>query len=134
MPMSYSKLNLKEDVQDQAEGFGLAPNLEARFATDALEMEQGGVGYERFAPGFRMPFGHTHKEQEEVYVVVSGGGRMKVEDEIFELGPFDTIRVGAGVWRCFEAGPDGAELVAFGAPYVEDRQAEAEMKPGWWSD
>ena len=132
--MDYTKLNLKEDVQDQAEGFGLAPDLEARFATDALGMQKGGVGYERFAPGFRMPFGHTHGEQEEVYVVLSGGGRMKVEDEIFEVGRLDAIRVAAGAWRCFEADADGAELLAFGAPHVEDRQAEAEMKPGWWSD
>jgi uncharacterized cupin superfamily protein len=132
--MSYAKVNLKEDVQDQAPGFGLAPNMEARFATDALGLERSGVGYERLAPGFRVPFGHTHAEQEETYVVVGGSGRVKIDDEVLEFRQWDAIRVAPGAWRCFEAGPDGAEIVAFGAPHVDDRRAEAEMQPGWWSE
>jgi mannose-6-phosphate isomerase-like protein (cupin superfamily) len=132
--MTYTKVNLKDDVQDQAPGFGLPPGVEARFATDDLKLEQGGVGYERFAPNFRLPFGHTHKEQEEVYVVVSGSGRVKIDDEVVEFRQWDTFRMPPGTWRCFEAGGDGAEIVAFGAPHIADRQAEAEMKPGWWAD
>jgi mannose-6-phosphate isomerase-like protein (cupin superfamily) len=132
--MSYTKVNLKQDVQDAAPGFGLAPNLEARFATDDLALEHGGVGYERLAPNFRVPFGHTHKEQEELYVIVGGSGRVKIDDDIVEFGQWDTFRCAPGTWRCFEAGADGAEIVAFGAPHVEDRQAEAEMQPGWWSE
>ena len=131
--MAYTRLNLKEDVQDSAPGFGLT-GAEARFATDDLELEKGGVGYERFDPGFRLPFGHTHSEQEEVYVVVAGSGRVKIEDEILECAQWDTIRVDAGTWRNFEAGSDGLELLIFGAPHVADRQAEAQMEPGWWSD
>jgi mannose-6-phosphate isomerase-like protein (cupin superfamily) len=133
MRMSYTKKNLKEDVQNSAPGFGIE-GFEARFATDDLDLEQGGVGYERFDPGFRLPFGHTHKEQEEVYVVVGGSGRVKIEDEILDCAQWDVIRVAAGTFRNFEAGPDGLELVIFGSPHVSDRQAEAEMRPGWWSD
>lgn len=133
--MSYTKVNLKEDVQDMAPDFGFAPNMEARFATDAVELENGGVGYERFEPGFRVPFGHTHKTQEEVYVVTSGSGRVKIDDEVLDVKQWDVVRVGAGVWRNFEAGPDGLELLAFGAPHVPSpRQEEAEMQPGWWTD
>ena len=132
--MSYTKVNLKEDVQDQAPAFGFAPNMETRFATDDLELEQSGVGYERIAPNFRVPFGHTHKEQEEIYVVIGGSGRVKIDDEVVEFRQWDTFRMAPGTWRCFEAGPDGAEVVAFGAPHVEDRRAEAEMQPGWWAD
>jgi mannose-6-phosphate isomerase-like protein (cupin superfamily) len=132
--MAYTQVNLKDDVQDQAEGFGLAPNMEARFATDDLDMSQGGVGYERFAPNFRVPFGHTHKEQEEVYVVIGGSGRVKIDDDIVDFREWDILRMAPGTWRCFEAGPEGAEILAFGAPHVEDRRAEAEMQPGWWAD
>ena len=132
--MSYTKLNLREDVQDSAPGFGFAPELEARFASRDLELERSGAGYERLAPGFRVPFGHTHREQEELYVVVSGSGRVKIDDEIVEFRQWDAIRVPAGAWRCFEAGPDGCELVVFGAPRVSDPRSEAEMEPGWWSD
>ena len=131
--MAYTKLNLKQDVQDSAPGFGLE-GAEARFATDDLQLEQGGVGYERFDPGVRLPFGHAHKQQEEVYVVVRGSGRVKIEDDVLDCGQWDVIRVAPGTWRNFEAGPDGLELVIFGAPHVADRQAEAEMQPGWWSD
>ena len=80
--MAYTKVNLKEDVQDSAPSFGFAPDMEARFASGDLELEQSGAGYERLAPNFRVPFGHTHKGQEELYVVVAGSGRMKIDDEI----------------------------------------------------
>ena len=130
--MSYTKLNLKEDVQDSAISFGFAPDMETRFPSDDLGLEQSGMGYERLTPNFRIPFGHTHKGQEELYVVVSGSGRMKIDDDIVDVKQWDAIRVPAGAWRCTEAGSDGIEIIAFGAPKVADPQADAEMKPGWW--
>ena len=134
MRMSYTKVNLKNDVQDSAPGFGFAPDLEARFASGDLALESSGVGYERLAPNFRVPFGHTHQGQEEVYVIVSGSGRVKIDDEIVDFAQWDAFRVPAGVWRNFEAGADGCEILAFGAPKMEDPRADAEMQPGWWSD
>ena len=132
--MSYTKVNLKQDVQDSAPKFGHSPDMEARFASGDLELEQSGLGYERFAPNFRVPFGHSHAGQEELFVIVSGSGRLKLDDEIVDFGQWDAIRVAPGVMRCFEAGPDGAEVLAFGAPKMEDPAADAEMQPGWWSD
>jgi mannose-6-phosphate isomerase-like protein (cupin superfamily) len=132
--MAYTKVNLKEDVQDSAPSFGYAPDMEARFASKDLELEQSGLGYERWSPHFRVPFGHTHKGQEEVYVVVSGSGRVKIDDEIVDYKQWDAIRVPAGVWRCFEAGPDGAEVIAFGAPKMDDPGADSPIQPEWWSD
>jgi mannose-6-phosphate isomerase-like protein (cupin superfamily) len=127
-------VNLKE-VEDQAPKFGFAPNLEARFATVPLELRESGVSYQRFAPNFRLPFGHKHKSQEELYVVLSGSARVKIDDEVVELGPFDAVRVDNEQMRGFEAGPDGAELLAFGAPNSGSSPADdVEMTPGWWSD
>jgi mannose-6-phosphate isomerase-like protein (cupin superfamily) len=131
----YTVKNLKEDVEDMAPDFGLAPNMEARFATRQMGLENGGVGYERLEPGFRVPFGHRHKTQEEVYVILSGSGRVKLDDDIVDVKPWDVVRVPGNVTRNFEAGPDGLEILAFGAPHAgEDPQSEAEMEPGWWSD
>ena len=81
----YKIVNLKE-VEDQAPNFGLSPDLEARFARVALEAELVGLTYQRLAPNFQVPWGHTHKTQEEVFVVISGGMKVKVNDEIKELG------------------------------------------------
>jgi mannose-6-phosphate isomerase-like protein (cupin superfamily) len=128
----YTVMNL-EDVEDAAPKFGLAPDLEARFAREPLECRATGVSLQRFAPGFRFPFGHKHAQQEEIYVLVNGGGRMKVDDEIVELRRWDAIRVGSGTMRNFEAGPDGAELLAFGGP-TGGGPNDAEMVPGWWAD
>jgi mannose-6-phosphate isomerase-like protein (cupin superfamily) len=69
-----------------------------------------------------------------VYVVVSGNGRIKIDDEIVDFKQWDAIRVPAGAWRCFQAGAEGAEVIAFGAPKMDDPRADAEMQPGWWSD
>src|SRR2546421_1219916 len=105
----YKLQNLKE-VEDQAPNFGLSPNVEARMARVPLELENLGVSYQRLAPGFRMPFGHTHNVQEEVYVVVSGSGRAKLGDEVIDLKQWDALRVPSETMRSFEGGPDGIEL------------------------
>ena len=81
----YTHINLKEDVDDQAPNFGLSPQLESRMARVPLEMENAGLTYIRIAPGYRIPYGHKHRNQEEVYVLVSGSARIKIEDEIREL-------------------------------------------------
>jgi mannose-6-phosphate isomerase-like protein (cupin superfamily) len=126
----YTKLNLKE-VEDQAPNFGLSPELEARFARVPLEAEQTGVTYQRLAPNLRLPWGHKHKTQEEVFIVVNGSMRAKLEDEIVELGPWDAIRISKDTMRGFEAGPEGVELIAIGVP---GGPGDAETTPGWWSD
>ena len=127
----YTKVNI-EDVDDSAVGFGLSPSLEARFARRALGGAAVGVSREILAPGFRVPFGHTHRDQEEVYVVLRGSGRIKIGDEIIDVHQGDMVRVAPGVWRCTEAGPDGLELLAVGAPVSDENDAEIEQ--GWWAD
>jgi mannose-6-phosphate isomerase-like protein (cupin superfamily) len=129
----YTRVNLKE-VEDQAPKFGLAPNIEARFASVPLELQKSGMSYQRLAPNFRAPFGHTHKTQEELYVIVGGSARVKLDDEIVELKRWDAVRVPPDTTRCFEAGPEGVEILAFGAPRTGASLADAEMKPNWWTD
>jgi mannose-6-phosphate isomerase-like protein (cupin superfamily) len=126
----YTLKNLKE-VEDAAPRFGLAPDVEARFARDALDAEASGFSYQRLAPNARQRFGHKHAEQEEIYVVLGGSGRVKLENEVVELRALDALRVAPETTRCFEAGPDGLELLAFGPRRGEN---DAELIPGWWSD
>ena len=127
----YTIKNLKE-VEDQARRFGLSPSLEARFARVPLECENSGVSYQRLAPNFRLPFGHKHKRQEEVYVLVSGSARAKLDDDVVELKPWDAVRVAKETMRSFEAGSEGAEIIAIGAPNTGP--GDAETTPDWWSD
>ena len=126
----YTHLNLKE-VEDQAPKFGLSPDLEFRMGRVPLDMEQAGLSYMRVAPNYRIPFGHNHKNQEEVYVVVAGGGRVKVGDEVRELKQWDAVRVHKDTMRGFEAGADGLEIIAIGAPNTGP--GDADMEQGWWS-
>ncbi len=128
----YTLVNLTSDVEDMAPKFGFAPNLESRFARVPLELTQSGLSHYRVAPDYRLPFGHTHSEQEEVYIVLSGSARVKVEDEVVELRPLDALRIPPGALRAFEGGPEGAELLAFGAPITDNK--DAEMTQGWWQD
>jgi mannose-6-phosphate isomerase-like protein (cupin superfamily) len=128
----YTKLNLREDVDDQAPNFGLEGKIEARMARVPLELEHSGVTYQRMAPNFRLPFGHRHKTQEEIYVLISGSARARVEDEVVELKPFDALRVHKDTMRGFEAGPEGAEMIAIGAPHTGP--GDADMVNDWWMD
>ena len=130
--MGYTKLNLKDDVEDQAPNFGLEENLEARMARVPLELQNSGLSYQRLGPNYRLPFGHTHKTQEEVYVVIGGSARAKVGDEVVELGLLDALRVDKETPRSFESGPEGVELIAVGAPNTGP--GDAEVVQSWWSD
>jgi mannose-6-phosphate isomerase-like protein (cupin superfamily) len=126
----YTKLNLTEDVDDSAQKFGMGEVLQAHFAREAIEAQKFGLSLQRLKPNQRMPFGHRHAEQEEVYVVVGGSGRLKVEDEVLELAQWDAVRVDPELVRNLEAGPDGLDVIAFGAPGVRD----TEQLMNWWTD
>jgi len=126
---AYTRLNLRSDVTDMAPQFGME-GIESRFARTNLELANSGLSYFRLDAGFRAPFGHTHSEQEEVYVVLSGSAEVAVDDDVAELGELDAIRIAPGAMRNVEAGPDGVEILAFGAPNTDNK--DAEMQPGWW--
>ena len=128
----YTHINLREDVDDQAPNFGLSPNIEARMARVPLAMENAGLSYQRIAPGFRVPFGHKHNNQEEVYVLVSGSARIKLDDEIRELKQWDAVRVHRDTVRGFEGGDEGAEFIVIGAPNTGP--GDADLIQDWWSD
>ena len=127
-PYTLKKLT---DVEDSAVKFGFSERQEAHFAKDDLEATETGVSFHRVKAGQRQAFGHKHDHAEEVYVVVAGSGRIKLDDEIVGLGRLDAIRVAPSVIRAFEAGPDAdLELLAFGPRHDGD----GELIQGWWTD
>jgi quercetin dioxygenase-like cupin family protein len=128
----YTKRNLERDVVDSALKFGMGDVLEAHFARDDIDATQFGLSLQRIKPNQRVPFGHSHEQQEEVYVIVAGSGRLKLEDEVIEVDRWDAVRISPEVTRGVEAGPDGMELIAFGAPHTGGRDVKQEM--GWWSE
>lgn len=125
----YAVRNLKE-IEDSAVKFGLSPRMESRFARHDLGAETLGLSYQRLAPNVRQPFGHRHEQQEEVYVVLSGGGRATLGEDVVELRPWDAVRVAPQTLRAFEAGPDGLELLAFGA---HTDAGDVETVEGFWA-
>jgi quinol monooxygenase YgiN/quercetin dioxygenase-like cupin family protein len=118
------------EAEDQAAKYGYGEMGESRFPSDDLEAEHTGVSHQRLRPGKRQMFAHRHRRAEEVYVVLSGSGRVRIENEIVDIGPLDAIRVGPQQTRAFEAGPDGMEFLAFGAR----ARGDAEIVPDWWTD
>ena len=125
--MSYAKVNLR-DVKDSAAEHGLSAHQEARFPREDLGAEQTGVNFLVVKPGQREAFAHRHRTAEEIYVVIDGGGRVKLDDELVDLTHLDAVRVSPGTTRSFEAGPDGLEVLIFG-PHVE---GDGEMVPDFW--
>jgi len=124
--------NLKGDIDDSAPKFGLAPDVEARFAREDIDAEKLGLSYQHLEPNVRQTFGHKHANQEEVYVILAGGGRVKLDDEIRDVTQWDAVRVAHDTIRCFEAGTDGLTLLAVGAPFKDSN--DVEMIQDWWSD
>ena len=107
---------------------GVGDFAELRFAREDYDAERTGFTHYKLGPDCHAPFGHRHQEAEEVYIVLRGSGRMKLDDEIIEVEELDVIRVSPEVWRGFSAGPDGFEALAFGAHTPGD----GEIDPQWW--
>lgn len=128
--MSRFKLKNLMEIEDSARDRD--DDVEARFARKHLDSDHLGVSYFRYAPRFRSETGHSHREQEEAYVVVGGSGRVRLDDEIVELRRWDVVRVAPEVVRGFEGGPDGLELIAVGGPKPEG--GDGVPAPGWWVD
>jgi mannose-6-phosphate isomerase-like protein (cupin superfamily) len=127
--MSYTSKNLR-DVDDMAPRFGFDEVQEARFPRKDLESETIGLAFHRVKPSCRQAFAHRHEQAEEIYVVLSGTGRMKLDDEIIEIGPMDAIRVAPAVARAFEAGDDGLDLLAFGPRHEKDGEV---LREDFWA-
>ncbi len=128
--MPFTHINL-DQVDDAAQGFGFGEVQEARFCNEALGTEQTGFSLHRIKAGKRQGFAHHHREAEEVYVVLSGSGRVKLDSEVVELRPFDAVRIPGPVTRAFEADSDGLEILAFGPRRDDDR---GEIVEGRWAD
>jgi mannose-6-phosphate isomerase-like protein (cupin superfamily) len=124
----YTIFNLRE-VEDAAVKHGFSETQSARFAGGAHNSETIGLALESVKPNARQAFGHRHTADEEVYVVLQGNGRMRLDDEVIEVGPLDAIRVAPGVMRAFEADGDGIELLAFGT----HTEGDGEIDPGFWA-
>ncbi|HXP28721.1 MAG TPA: cupin domain-containing protein [Solirubrobacteraceae bacterium] len=127
--MSYTIKNLTE-TSDSAPKFGLGELGEAHFPREELGAESVGLAYQLLKPGKRQAFGHRHDKAEEIYVVLSGSGRVRLDDEIVEIGALDAIRVEPSVTRAFEAGPDGIAWIVFGAHHEKDGELDREF----WQD
>ena len=132
---------LGDDAFDAGTELGVALDVPAKNVADTdvhqIErlLEQSGLSYQYVPPDYRFPYGHTHKQQEEVFVVVGGSGRMKLDDEIVEVKKWDVVRVPPGTWRGYEAGPEGLEILVFGAPNLgENPREDVEGQRDWWAD
>ena len=125
--MDYVIKNLR-DVEDMAPKFGFDAVQEARFPWRDLGAERTGLALLRVKPGQRQAFAHRHQEAEEIYVVIAGSGRIKLDDDIQNVRPLDAIRIAPGVARSVEGGPDGIEYLAFG-PHHE---GDGEMIQDFW--
>ena len=119
-------LEIDDSVQGRVEG------LEGRFSRKFLGSRDLGVSLWRYAPNLRNPSGHSHREQEEAYVVVAGSGRVRLDEEIRDIRSWDVVRVAPGVVRSFEAGPEGLELIAVGGPKPEEGDGVLSDTP--WPD
>lgn len=127
--MGYSKVHLRA-VEDMAVKHGLSATQEARFPRADLGARQTGLAYLVIKPGQREAFAHRHGEAEEIYVVLAGSGRVKLDEELIALAPLDAVRVSPGLTRAFEADRDGLEILVFG-PHVE---GDGEMIHDFWDE
>ncbi len=127
--MDYTLKNLR-DTEDKAAGFGLGEVGEAHFPREELGAETIGLAYHVLRPGRRQAFGHRHEQAEEIYVVLAGDGRARLDEEIVPIAELDALRLAPRVTRAFEAGDRGLTLLVFGPRHAGD----GELLKDFWTD
>ena len=102
----YTIVNLMELENKAVEG---GSTLEARFARSHLDSDHLGVSHIRYAPGRRSAKSrHSHREQEEVYLVLSGSGQVKLDDELVDVRAWDVVRVAPRRSAASRSAPTGS--------------------------
>ena len=120
-----------DQIEDVAARRAPDGTRQLRFAGEALGLSQVGMSHQRLGAMVRQQIGHRHTLAEEVFYVVAGSGRVRLDDELVEIVTGDLLRVGPEVMRSFEGGEDGIELVVFSQKITED---EGEIVRDWWQD
>lgn len=71
------------------------------FLSDRLGLTSMEVSVNSMAPAAAVPFLHTHREHEELYLFLSGQGEFLVDGERFAVRPGSAVRVDPGGRRCW---------------------------------
>lgn len=81
------------------------------FLGSLLELTGMEVSFGALLPGQSIPFLHTHRQNEELYVVLSGQGEMQVDGHVVPLQAGSAVRIAPTGSRCWRA--TGAEPMAY---------------------
>lgn len=107
---------------------------EMRMLTGALGSEQVAITHRRMPrhTGGKGGYGHRHKTQEEIYLVVSGELEFKLGDDVVVVGPWTAVRVPPDTVRSvWNEGTEDAHLVIVSTK-IDDPRADAETVPDFW--
>jgi quinol monooxygenase YgiN len=92
--------------------YGLEEVGEARYAREHLAAVQISLTHHRLLSNRRQGWAHRNTMAEEIYVTLTGSGRIIVGEQSIELRPLVAVRVAPASARELEAGPDGLEVLA----------------------
>ena len=108
---------------------------EMRMITYQIDAEQVAITYRRMPQhtGGKGSYGHRHKEQEEIYYVISGQLQFKLEDDVLDLPAGTAVRVAPEVARSvWNDEPEDAELMIV-SKKIADPQGDSVQVPDFWS-
>jgi mannose-6-phosphate isomerase-like protein (cupin superfamily) len=121
------------DLSDAPDVLGDYPG-EMRFLTGPLAAEQAALTYRRMPPGTggRGSYGHRHKTQEELYLVIDGTLTFKVGDDVFEARPGTAVRVAPQTVRSVHNDSDHDVVLVIVSVKAESYDGEVELEQDFW--
>jgi len=102
-----TQIGALDEWRDFYGGFRPESSRDGRRVVDhELTMQFIGMTSNALEPGEEAGYWHTHHRVEELYVFLEGQGQMGLDDDVVDVGPGSTVRVGQEVWRTWRAHPD----------------------------
>lgn len=90
---------------------------------DKLSLTGAEISVNNLPAGASVPFVHSHKQNEEIYVILAGKGKAVIDGETVELNVGDWIRISPAAKRQFFAGDDSA--ISYACIQVKENSLEA---------
>lgn len=90
---------------------------------DKLSLTGAEISVNNLPAGAGVPFAHSHKQNEEIYVVLAGRGKAVIDGEAVELAAGDWVRISPAAKRQFSAADDSA--ISFACIQVKENSLEA---------
>jgi len=129
----FNSGSLQDWINNSVELPGLGKIPGKLFIKDLLGLTSSQISINAMAPGDSVPFYHSHKRNEEIYIFIHGRGQMQIDHETIDVSEGSIVRLSPRAVRTIRNNSD-TPLVHIVAQMEENSLVQSGLEDGIASD